>query len=200
MGGQRSLERQQTWGATFLERQHTRGWDYSRDRLTQLIPHRTIKSLPLPNVTTRWAYSRDRLTLLIPHRMIYSLKIPKHTIYSVPATDFVEIPLTFSFSHIRTAWRHAFSCNLGRFRSRHRCKRLSSQTGLLACFTGSHMFWTSFNPSESVLVRIPPCPGSGGCTTSPLIYPGNLAPPGTPAVQVVLEGYTVFGGSFFDLG
>jgi hypothetical protein len=132
-----------------------------------------------------------------------------HVIYDVSIVTNVPMvargvrdtfPRVCCFSHVRTAWRHAFSCNLGRFRSRHRCKRLSSQTGLLACFTGSHNVLDEFYPPESIHARIRPCPDSGGCTTSPLIYPGNLTPPGKPAVQVVLEGYTVFGVPFFDLG
>ena len=32
---------------------------------------------------------------------------------------------------------------------------------------------------------------SGGSTTSPLLYPGNPAPPRTPALHLVLQGYTV---------
>ena len=36
--------------------------------------------------------------------------------------------------------------------------------------------------------------GPGGVTSSPLLYPGNPAPPWTPALQLVKEGYTLCRG------
>ena len=39
--------------------------------------------------------------------------------------------------------------------------------------------------------RYPFPTGQGGSTTSPPIYPGNSAPPGSPALRLVKEGYTV---------
>jgi len=38
--------------------------------------------------------------------------------------------------------------------------------------------------------RYPFPTGQGGSTTSPPIYPGNSAPPGSPALRLVKEGYT----------
>jgi hypothetical protein len=82
----------------------------------------------------------------------------------------VTFPRVRRFSHIRLAPRHAFSCNLGRFRSRSRCKGLQAKRGTLACYTGSHTFRTSSfptNPPESILARIHPRPDSGGAPPPP---------------------------------
>ena len=49
-------------------------------------------------------------------------------------------------------------------------------------------------PPESTCFRTKtrplPFPRAWGAACSPLLYPGNAPPPGTPALQVVKKGYT----------